>query len=407
MIEKLKKRLLELSNNKKKIILNDDQIEKFEVDIHSNEKWKLTKSGILRYTDEFRDKNLLCIRAFPPFIQTDEELLLIIDYIKKNRKDENTLCLFDNLHEGHVLSPIHKIHSIIDLLNLDHTKIYFFTSGMEAHRLYDDYCTEKSITKKINLRVINVWENHIKDYNLNQKPEEPIYEVKLKEKLFLCFNRNARPHRIALLGLMYSKNLVDKGYYSFFPKNYGNSLNNQLYTVKSNLSDALFTKIEKQIQENEHKFPLLLNTTSINENINYVKSSDKLYYENSYFSIVTETFYFGNNDYHWVDEGTVFFSEKIFKPIICKHPFIQLNRPHALKYLKKLGYKTFHPYINESYDEIENNEDRLIAIVNEIERLSNFSNNDWLEWQSKVTPIIEHNYKQIQSKNIKEHVFYE
>jgi hypothetical protein len=69
-----------------------------------------------------------------------------------------------------------------------------------------------------------------------------------------------------------------------------------------------------------------------------------------------------------------------------------------LEYLKSLGYKTFHPYINESYDEIVDDKLRMDAITTEILRLNNFSDSEWLIFQKNVKDIIEHNYKVLSSK---------
>ena len=46
------------------------------------------------------------------------------------------------------------------------------------------------------------------------------------------------------------------------------------------------------------------------------------------------------------------------------------STPQHLKRLQILGYKTFSPYIDESYDLIENNKERFYAIVNEIDRIN-------------------------------------
>ena len=141
--------------------------------------------------------------------------------------------------------------------------------------------------------------------------------------------------------------------------------------------------------------------------MNYVKADDDQYYQNSYFSLVTETFFFKTIEKNSkvVDENSVFFSEKIFKPIICKHPFIMMNRPYSLEYLRKIGYKTFAPFIDETYDTIEDDEDRLLAVVNEVERLSKMTDDEWIAWQENVRDIVEHNYKVITSKTILDHGF--
>jgi hypothetical protein len=90
-------------------------------------------------------------------------------------------------------------------------------------------------------------------------------------------------------------------------------------------------------------------------------------YKNSYITIVTETFF--DDDFYYI-------SEKTFKPLMQQHPFILMGRPNSLKYLKDIGFKTFHPFINETYDEIENNNDRFNTILNEIKRLNELSNED-------------------------------
>jgi len=412
-IEKLKRRLSELfetnqnkqSNKENKIFRYPKRrLPSLRVDSDSTIPVRIDNCTILELTNEFDnfDCDIISIWAMPPFPGTKARLNQILDYIKKNRKDQNTLTFFDNMYEGHVLGCIRGIHEIINHLNLDHTKVYFFTGGLEAQRSYDEYCQNKNITQKINIRVINIWEKSI--YYNKDKTEKYIYEIKQKEKIFLCFNRNARNHRVAILGMLYSKNLVDKSYYSFISQCYHKTLNEVLEWLPSLISPSLFSEIKENITLNLDKFPLVLNISGYNENANYIKETDDIYYKNSYFSLVNETYFFkAHNDYF--DEESVFFSEKIFKPIMCKHPFIQLNRPHALEYLRKIGYKTFHPYINESYDTVENDEERLVAIVTEVERLSKQTTEQWIEWQKNVAPIVEHNYNVIVNRSDKDYYF--
>jgi hypothetical protein len=89
----------------------------------------------------------------------------------------------------------------------------------------------------------------------------------------------------------------------------------------------------------------------------------------------------------------VFLSEKIYKPLAYKHPFLLVGYPGTLNYLKKLGYRTFHPHINEHYDSIQDDLERMDAIVSEVERLCNQTPEQWQEWQYNVAPIVEHNFE--------------
>ena len=85
--------------------------------------------------------------------------------------------------------------------------------------------------------------------------------------------------------------------------------------------------------------------------------------------------------------GDPYLAEKIYRCFKYKKPFIFIGRAGTLKYLRKLGYKTFSPVINEEYDTIENSNKRLKYIFTEINRL--VSNNINIQ---ELKNICEHNY---------------
>lgn len=352
--------------------------------------------------------NFVAISCFPPFPYNDDIENKYCEYIKENLVDNNTKIVFDNVYEGHTVSCINGIHKIIQRLNLNSKNCYFVSGGMEAQKFYDDFCKEKNIENKINIIILNSWERHLSIDTIRQKLNNSEFNTQNREKLFLCFNRVWRIHRAFLLGLLYNKDLVKDSYYSYFPNlTHGGELPPTLDSVKDCVSDKTFLKIKNQLTLNKNHFPLNLNNQDGKINTNVVIPSDMDYYQNSYFSLVTETFFFDKSkeyDHIW-EERSVFFSEKIFKPIICKHPFIIVSRPNSLEYLKKIGYKTFHPYIDESYDNIDNDEKRLLAIVEEVERLSKQDNVQWREWLQNVKPIVEHNHNIIINKTVDDYHF--
>ena len=59
--------------------------------------------------------------------------------------------------------------------------------------------------------------------------------------------------------------------------------------------------------------------------------------------------------------------------------------------MRRLGYKTFHPYIDESYDTITHPRKRLDAISKEIERLSSMSLEKLHEWYYSMEDILIYN----------------
>jgi hypothetical protein len=172
-----------------------------------------------------------------------------------------------------------------------------------------------------------------------------------------------------------------------------------------------FEEVTRQLCPIKHKFPLRLNITESRPNPIDLLYEDIFYHENSYFSLVTETqFYEDMVAYDHTPKSyqfyyglrSAFLTEKTFRPIAFKHPFILCSEPFILQELKKLGYKTFHPYINETYDTIENDDRRLNAIITEVERLCSFTDEQWLEWQKNIKDIVEHNYAILLNKQLKD-----
>jgi hypothetical protein len=110
------------------------------------------------------------------------------------------------------------------------------------------------------------------------------------------------------------------------------------------------------------------------------------YYQNSLISIVTETNYN-------LPELTL--TEKSFKPIKEKHPFIVVGVPGALKAMREMGFKTFSEFWDETYDETECNEVRMQQISYQTELIGKWTPEQILDFRRKVKPILDHNYNQL------------
>jgi hypothetical protein len=83
-------------------------------------------------------------------------------------------------------------------------------------------------------------------------------------------------------------------------------------------------------------------------------------YLDTYFSLVTETVF---------EHPYSFRTEKIWKPIAIGHPFIVVSNQGYYKDLHQLGFKTFGHLIDESFDTIENNQQRIECIAQVVEDL--------------------------------------
>jgi len=210
------------------------------------------------------------------------------------------------------------------------------------------------------------------------------------ERKFLNLNRRWRMHRPLLYTLMKDKNLLDQSYVSF-AKSDDNKTWPIVYRQLKNMY-SYHKKITRILNKNEDVVntpDLYLDTEDLVTNRAMHENSIDEYYLKTMFSVVAET------TYH---ENVVFFSEKTFKTIAMKHPFILVTSPNSLKQLREIGYKTFHPMIDESYDTIMDHGDRMIAIVNEIERICNLKEDSLKDWLSSVRTVTEYNYKILKSK---------
>jgi len=226
-------------------------------------------------------------------------------------------------------------------------------------------------------------------------------------KSYLCLNRRWRIHRPTLIGMLAKRKILDYGFVSLTTADdsttWGASIfDSILSTHRTDKEIYDFFLSEQEYVKNLTPLTLDLktleaySTNQLTDNLNY-------FYKNSYFSVVTETNFYSevekyNSSYVSICQPTRFFSEKTFKPMAYRHPFVMVSVPKMLELLRDMGYKTFHPYINEDYDKEENDGKRLLMIVDEICRLSLLNEKELEEFILNTQDICEHNFKILQQK---------
>lgn len=222
-------------------------------------------------------------------------------------------------------------------------------------------------------------------------------KVKNIDKIFLNFNGRQTHHRTLLIFLLKSLNLLQYGYVSY---------NKNLYDHESALTyymnifkdNAELIKILKENQENILSIENMV-LDDYNTQDKFKITSNNLY-DKSLLSLVTETNFYGETLYNKnVNNGRIL-SEKTFKPIAMKHPFIIVSNKNFLDCIRLLGYKTFYPYIDESYDLIDDDAERLLAIVKEIERLTKMSKDEQEIFIKFTNDICEYNYQVLKNKKV-------
>ena len=203
------------------------------------------------------------------------------------------------------------------------------------------------------------------------------------EKHFLCYNRDmGHPHRLLLLALLEKENLINKGLVSYpeFTKKYFSGKLNSNFNVGKNLINKLLHCAENL----RLKAPSIIDVDEWKTN--HFDTSPAWPYEQTFFSLVSES--------QFVEE-TLFLSEKIWKSIANNHPFVLVGSYHTLKYLREEGFKTFNPYIDESYDDEIHPYKRIIKIVKEVKRLCSLNEGERNKFLLDVSDIIQHNYEKL------------
>jgi hypothetical protein len=103
-------------------------------------------------------------------------------------------------------------------------------------------------------------------------------------------------------------------------------------------------------------------------------------YNQTAYSLVTETNF--SNEFN-------FYTEKIAKPMLGRRLFVAIAGRHYLKNLQAIGFQTFGNVIDESYDEIDNDQERWDAALSQVKYLMLCSQEIIAQ---KIKPIVEHNY---------------
>ncbi len=331
-------------------------------------------------------------------VRTTED---IVQEIREAISQGKTKIVFHNPGETLLTFILLKSQTVMDVME-DVPESYFFMhcAGIDAEEEYRKFADSMKFKRRMTMLVSHNFEWSIHNFYDGIRHIPLNYEVKIKDKKFVCFNKVERIHRLDLLCRMLESGLIDKGFYSFAgtrPDWYKYYPENVKMHFGEHASEILL--------KHQHKFPLVCNITDERENPINLIEEDIGYHSNSYFSIVTETIFYKNTEegykrtlFNYLNGR--FLSEKTYRPISLKHPFILLVYPNSLDVLRESGYKTFHPYIDETYDTIIDSEERMEAVWKEIVRLCSFTDEQWLEWQNNIKPIVEHNFNNFINKKV-------
>ena len=114
-------------------------------------------------------------------------------------------------------------------------------------------------------------------------------------------------------------------------------------------------------------------------------------YNNAYISLVAET------ELATSPNGCFFISEKITKPMLVGQPFIVYGGQYYLRNLRTLGFQTFDPWLDESYDLIEDPESRACAAIKSLNSFAQLNDLEKIDRIVKMQSAVEHNRALVQN----------
>jgi len=195
---------------------------------------------------------------------------------------------------------------------------------------------------------------------------------------FVSFNRNfTKPHRTFFVEEVVRRNLWDTSLIS-------------VHGCIEGLEDYTPSSID-------HKYSTLVYKKSVDKFLRYEK--DNIIYSDGrvlddilqsvFYSVITESY---------INYEERCLTEKIFRFLACS-PFILIGAQGMLEHLREEGFKTSSYMFDESYDNIEDDDERILFVMDEIERFSKLDYDTKMSKYLKSFDNILHNQEIFLKKN--------
>jgi len=246
-------------------------------------------------------------------------------------------------------------------------------SGLNADQVYyihGDFNTSK-LPLDLNFTYIPVNAFHcwIGMPRANIEKFEPVDD----KNLFVSYSRRGHDHRLIFTCELIKHGLLDRGLVSYHA---GTVLDSPARVERLGRLDLIpYAQILDRMRPLELDLPLDTNNPT---------GPEYSHYRLTFISTVLET---------QANTNTIFFSEKIWKPISLGQPFMVIAGINYLAQLKKLGYKTFDRWIDESYDQMPDLNDRISCVIEQLKKLSLLSTQELTTMREEMREVLFHNQK--------------
>jgi len=201
----------------------------------------------------------------------------------------------------------------------------------------------------------------------NNQPQPGCHvHSRLRSCQFTLLSRIHKWWRSTIVSYFHREQLLNNSYWS-----YGNQCIGDQY-CDNPIQIQKFPGLDTYMDEFLDHGPYTCDTLTPDEhNSHWTLVSD--HFEDSYCHLVLETFFDADGS------GGAFLTEKTFKPIRHGQPFVIFGTAHSLATLRRLGYRTYDSYIDNSYDTVVDNTNRFIKLIDIVRNLGNQDLHAWFE----------------------------
>jgi hypothetical protein len=199
------------------------------------------------------------------------------------------------------------------------------------------------------------------------------------KKTFLIYNRawsGTREYRLRFSDLLVERKLVDQCQTSCNPVD-----------PELNLHYANYKFNNPQWQPTHVLENFLQPTTADSSSSADFDTND---YNSTDIEVILETLF---------DDDRLHLTEKSLRPIACGQPFIMAATQGSLEYLRGYGFQTFDTVWDESYDQITNPEERLIAVVDLMQQIAKWDPKTKVDKMAQARSIADYNRQWFFSKD--------
>lgn len=325
----------------------------------------------------------------------------LFEYIKpsylSHLRAGRAYMLLDQCHEGYHEDYIFEwFHHGCDELGINPRQMIYVTGDLDVTRKYDAWCDQRGIKNKMCTIGHPHFERSVYEHSLNRvrihnQPALLSVDEQIEHKrqnadrirLYNALQKRPRAHRAWLFYSLAANGLLADGINSM------NFVDHNSTYYMGRFMEAEQYEIIKPLMPmlpptDEHADKELQDFSNVDSGKYQMRLNHEIMY-NSWFSVISEAA-FGENQ--------CFISEKTFKPLVVGHPFIVYGNRYSMAYLREMGYRTFHPWIDETYDTLDTWE-RLEAIVQAINKIKSLTPAERLEWYAGMRDILLHNQEVI------------